>query len=980
MARYGLVVGVAKYKSPLGSLSKPEGDAKAVYDLLKQHGDFEDIQVLTGEVTAKQLEDALGRLLTERADRNEAMIYYTGHAVVVKGSFSKKRGYFALSNTTLKVSNGDITGIENGIALDDLSGLIGETSLSNLVVLLDCCHSETFLEESQGFLRRAILDQSFSNFKKDYFLVSACRKFEEAYAMKSESYSIFTGAMLRGLARERANDRGVVDTSTMFGYVAEQLRGTGQEAVNFGYGRALRIVDYRKVVEEKEVDETCPYVGLKAFDESTAKWFFGRDDAWRRLQQKLSLSSSESYFAFVVGVSGSGKSSLVRAKLIPELKQQGYHVYVIKPRTSPLQQLKTALIADLNDADAIADIEDLIDSGDLIAAVAQLPNKPVLLVIDQFEEVFTLCRQKSEQSNFLKMLARVADRNPSNLVTDLVVVATMRSDFMGECNDPSLSKIINEHLVWLSAMTENEFKEAIAKPAQLQGYEFGEGLLEAILADIEAEPNCLPLLEFALQELWTHRDRQSRKLTFSAYRHNLKGIKGALDRHAKKLYDTQSPERQQWIRRILLKLVRTGQDVKDTRQPAQRQTLLDLGKDLKEEKEIETVLRALEGNTGRLLVAYQENEVAIVDLAHEALIDGWQQFVEWRQVDREVRRLSNRINDDFKEWQRAQDKFKFLLPEGIVVQIEEVETAIKDYLTKEQQEFVSLSLYTYKPWLDPNFIIEAVEIPAGTFWMGSPERKGYSSEKPYHQVTMQSFHMGKYPVTQAQWRAVAMSPKVNLDDLSRNPSFHRGDDNRPVEQITWHEAREFCDRLTRLAQLKGENRIYRLPTDAEWEYACRAGAQEYTEYSFGDDASQLDDYGWYGNNSGNREIDADAIWKAVNQNSTQYNQRLRENRNAAQAVGQKTPNAWGLYDMHGNVWEWCLDEWHCDYSSEPDNLKRDGNAALGEINKNDNRCHLLRGGSWAIDANNCRSAYRRRDNADDRSGKIGFRVVVFSFP
>jgi len=215
MARYGLVVGVAKYKSPLGNLSKTESDAQAVNDLLKQYGDFENIQVLPGEVTAKQLEDALGRLLLEQADRNEALIYFSGHAVVVKGNFGKKRGYLALSNTGLKVSNGEITGIENGIALDDLSGLIGEAKLSNLVVLLDCCHSETLLEESQGFLQRAIVSQAFAELQQDYFLVSACRKFEEAYAMKSDRYSIFTGAMLRGLARERANDRGVVDASTM---------------------------------------------------------------------------------------------------------------------------------------------------------------------------------------------------------------------------------------------------------------------------------------------------------------------------------------------------------------------------------------------------------------------------------------------------------------------------------------------------------------------------------------------------------------------------------------------------------------------------------------------------------------------------------------------------------------------------------------------------------------------------------------------
>ncbi|NMF57670.1 caspase family protein [Pseudanabaena yagii] len=264
MARYGLVVGAAKYKSPLGNLSKTESDAKAVNDLLKQHGDFEDIQVLTGEVTAKQIEDALKRLLLEQADRNEALIYFSGHAVVVKGNFGKKRGYLALSNTGLKTSNGEITGIENGIALDDLSGLIGEAKLSNLVVLLDCCHSETLLEESQGFLQRAIISQAFAELKQDYFLVSACRKFEEAYAMRSESYSIFTGAMLRGLARNRANERGIVYAATMFDYVFDQLRGTGQEAVSFGYGRALRVVDYRSMPIVTPQNETYEQAGNSA--------------------------------------------------------------------------------------------------------------------------------------------------------------------------------------------------------------------------------------------------------------------------------------------------------------------------------------------------------------------------------------------------------------------------------------------------------------------------------------------------------------------------------------------------------------------------------------------------------------------------------------------------------------------------------------------------------------------------------------------
>ena len=224
----------------------------------------------------------------EQADRNEALIYFSGHAVVVKGNFSKKRGYFALSNTTLKTGNGEITGIENGIALDDLSSLIGEAKLSNLVVLLDCCHSETLLEESQGFLQRAIVTQAFSDFTKGYFLVSACRRFEEAYAMKSEAHSVFTGALLQSLAKDKANDRGVVNASMMYGYVSNQLRGTGQEAVDLGFaGGSISIVNYWQDVTKKGIKDVCPYVGLEAFTKETAKYFKGRDRFVRLLLKKL---------------------------------------------------------------------------------------------------------------------------------------------------------------------------------------------------------------------------------------------------------------------------------------------------------------------------------------------------------------------------------------------------------------------------------------------------------------------------------------------------------------------------------------------------------------------------------------------------------------------------------------------------------------------------------------------------------------------
>ena len=213
-----------------------------------------------------------------------------------------------------------------------------------------------------------------------------------------------------------------------------------------------------------------------------------------------------------------------------------------------------------------------------------------------------------------------------------------------------------------------------------------------------------------------------------------------------------------------------------------------------------------------------------------------------------------------------------------------------------------------------------------------------------------------------------MSPKVAID-LSLNPSYHRGD-NKPVEQVTWYEAQEFCARLSRLT---GEN--YRLPSEAEWEYACRAGASEYTEYSFGDDASQLDNYGWYGNNSGDRSIDADRIWKEVEQDANRYTQRLRQNNNGTHPVGQKRPNAWGLYDLHGNVWEWCADDWHDSYEGAPTESQI-WTKDIKNYEEGDGTNKLLRGGSWFDYAIYCRSAIRDGDGTTDWYNYFGFRVAA----
>jgi formylglycine-generating enzyme required for sulfatase activity len=222
-----------------------------------------------------------------------------------------------------------------------------------------------------------------------------------------------------------------------------------------------------------------------------------------------------------------------------------------------------------------------------------------------------------------------------------------------------------------------------------------------------------------------------------------------------------------------------------------------------------------------------------------------------------------------------------------------------------------------------------VGLPAGQFLMGSPDSDPYaqSDEKPQHQVKINSFAIGKYPITQAQYQAVM---GTNRSHFSNNPQ-------NPVEKVSWDDAQAFCQKLSQIT-----GKTYRLPTEAEWEYACRAGTT--TRYYFGDNDNQLGDYAWYDGNSGGK----------------------------THPVGQKKPNGWGLYDMSGNVWEWCEDDWHDSYIGAPN----DGSAWLD----NDNRSQSVkcpRGGSWYDSPDFCRSAVRYYDSRriNGYNGNFSFRVV-----
>ncbi|RXA20612.1 formylglycine-generating enzyme family protein [Methanosarcina sp. MSH10X1] len=255
---------------------------------------------------------------------------------------------------------------------------------------------------------------------------------------------------------------------------------------------------------------------------------------------------------------------------------------------------------------------------------------------------------------------------------------------------------------------------------------------------------------------------------------------------------------------------------------------------------------------------------------------------------------------------------------------------VRCYLKKEETQETSVFAPADNPgnteiFTSPSTGIQFVLIPAGEFEMGAPseEKDRSDSESPIHKVTIQnSFYLGRSAVTQKQWKKI----------MENNPSHFKGED-RPVEMISWGDTQQF---IARLNELEGTDK-YRLPSEAEWEYACRAGTQ--TRCFLGEDGSKLDEYAWHIENSGGK----------------------------THAAGLKKPNPWGLYDMHGNVWEWVQDKWHENYTGAPP----DGTA--WEEGNSSNR--VSRGCSWLCNTGFCRSAGRFKREPESCFANLGFRLL-----
>jgi WD40 repeat protein/transcriptional regulator with XRE-family HTH domain len=390
--------------------------------------------------------------------------------------------------------------------------------------------------------------------------------------------------------------------------------------------------------EDAPLPGIAPYKGLLFFDEPDADLFFGRECLTARLADRvtaLALDSATRMLA-VVGASGSGKSSLVRAGLAVTLKRRGWTTHIMTPTAAPLSSLEAQLYP--TQAHAGAEVA------------------PVLLLVDQFEEVFTLCRDEATRVAFIDKLLALSQPAATNsspdageeqcTVASTTVVITLRADFYAHCAlYPLLRQAVAAQQEYIGQMTTAELRCAIEEPAKRAGWEFEPGLVDLLLHDIGAydggtpEPGALPLLSHALLATWERR--RKRTLTLDGY-HAAGGVRGAIAETAESVFTDQlNGEQQELAREVFLRLTELGEGTEDTRR---RAALTELERQSEEAAQLRGVLNTLAD--ARLITLNEDS----AEVAHEALIREWQRLHEWLMQDREGLRVHRHLTDAAREW------------------------------------------------------------------------------------------------------------------------------------------------------------------------------------------------------------------------------------------------------------------------------------------------------------------------------------------
>ena len=588
MNRDALVVGVSTYQH-LSSLNAPAQDAEAIAHLLETQGDFrvtrlpeivQNEQLRIGvktPVSLATLEAALVQLFKPKGSNipHTALFYFSGHGLQKDAGISE--GYLATSDVNPAAHF-------YGLSLFWLRRLLQESPVRQRIILLDCCHSGeilNYLEADPG-----------AKTGTDRLFMAASREYETAYESLTGQYSVFTQAVLEGLDPRRLPN-GVITNYALTDWVSNALKGESQQPLFENSGSEIiltRCQNPHAVLSCGMTADICPYRGLQPFDEEHADYFFGREELTDQLVDRLRTGN----FVAVVGASGSGKSSLVKAGLIHKLRRgqslsgsDRWQIRCITPTDNPFRSLANAFLTGssaVERAEQLRRAEVFLQGGtagltQLIRASLIAENKSTrfLLIIDQFEEIFTLCQGENaerDRHRFFQSLLTAA----RTLDGQFSLVLVLRADFFSKCSFYSgLAEHLTQHLITVTPLTYDQIKASILKPAEKVGLVCEPNLVYNILLDIVGAPGELPLLQYTLMELWQRRHYPvqggAAHLTLDAYT-ELGGVRGTLQKRANEIFYSLSLEEQQIARRIFIALTHLGEGTEDTRRRVLKSELI----------------------------------------------------------------------------------------------------------------------------------------------------------------------------------------------------------------------------------------------------------------------------------------------------------------------------------------------------------------------------------------------------------------------
>ena len=439
------------------------------------------------------------------------------------------------------------------------------------------------------------------------------------------------------------------------------------------------------------IETKNPYKGLRAFQQADADDFFGRTAMIQQVLERMEEPVVESNFLAVIGPSGSGKSSLVKAGVLPALRQgrlpgsENWFYAEMVPGIDPLEELSAALLS-VSTSPLPGMVELLRDEADGLAKGVKwaLPDESskLVLMIDQFEEVFTQIEIESERQQFLDLIQDAVSTEDSSLI----IIITLRADFYDRpLLYQNFGNLIRKRTELVLPLSDEELEETIAGPAYRVGAVLEEGLIENILQDVREQPGALPLLQYALTELFERRD--GALLTTAAYA-EIGGTLGALARRAEEVYQEFDEAGKDMTRQMFLRLVTLGEGQEDTRRRILQSELMTLGQ--------REVAEDVIGRFGRYrLLTFDRDEAtrsATVEVAHEALIRRWEHLREWLDESREDVRLERQLLHAAEEWEAAGKEPSYLMQGTRLQQFQEWSETTTLQLNIIEKDFLKASL------------------------------------------------------------------------------------------------------------------------------------------------------------------------------------------------------------------------------------------------------------------------------------------------